>query len=114
MSFNFNKIAIKCQTKEEKIAAGYLLGMLAGKPIHKVVQTGVDHIEYPYVYILTNYVSARNNIAINLYKVYQFSEIHKLLLDIKKSVRKTITIDGKDIEISEESFEELKKQLCSP
>lgn len=48
----------------------------------------------------------------NLYPFYTAKAAYKFCRPIQKPKTKTITIDGKNIEISLESFEDLKQQLC--
>ena len=48
----------------------------------------------------------------NLYPFYAASAAYGFCRPIQKPKTKTITIDGKNIEISLENFEDLKQQLC--
>ena len=48
----------------------------------------------------------------NRYPFYTAKAAYKFYRPIQKPKTKTITIDGKNIEISLESFEDLKQQLC--
>lgn len=99
---------IYCKTPQEKKVAIKFLEKLcrdcAPESLHELAKI------YPYVCIREGVVDAAHKNSVSAENVYEFEELHKYILD--HFAPHTIEIDGKTVELSEESYRQLKKQLC--